>query len=161
MHLFNKTNNAERGFSLVEVTIGILILALLGVTFMEALSTAVTARNTADVRTTAESLATGQFEKIKSGAYSVATAGSANYTSTIPTLPDGYRFATVDTDNNTVIDNIFGIPWNLDSDIMWTESSPADPGIQKITIIVQSRTEISSKGVYKEVFRLTDFKVNR
>jgi prepilin-type N-terminal cleavage/methylation domain-containing protein len=157
-----KQTETERGFSLVEVTIGILILAILGVTFMQAVSTAIMTRNKADVRTTAQSLAESQIEQIKSGPYFVtqSTEGNmGNYTDTISTLPHGYRFATLDTSNNIVTDHIYGLPWDVTTDTLWVTTS--DPGIQKLTIIVQSSVDVTSKGVYKEIFRLIDFKVNR
>jgi prepilin-type N-terminal cleavage/methylation domain-containing protein len=156
----NRTET-ERGFSLVEVTIGILILAILGVAFMQAVSTAIMTRNKADVRTTAQSLAESQIEQIKSGPYFVVQDSIGDYTDTISTLPHGYRFATLDKSGNIVTDHIYGLPWDVTTDTLWLEENTSDPGIQKITIIVQSSIDVTSKGVYKEIFRLIDFKVNR
>jgi prepilin-type N-terminal cleavage/methylation domain-containing protein len=152
---------SEKGFSLIEVIISILIVAILAVGLMQGLNVAIIARDTANTRTTSESLAVSQIEKIKSGPYSVAQAGTGNYTSTIPSLANGYRFASVSADNNTVVNSLFGIPWDVVNDVPWTATTPSDPGIQKIIIIVQSNRGNASNGAYKEIFRLIDFKVNR
>jgi len=125
---------------------------------MAGVGTAIITTHQADVRTTAESLADGQMEAIKSGPYETATGGIGDYTSTIPTTtPAGYMFSTLGGSTND--GHIYGIPWDVTSDSAW--SGTGDPGIQKVTIIVKSSAESGSQGVYKTIFTLTDFKVNR
>ena len=58
---------SARGFSLIDVTIGILVLAILSVAFLMAVSTATRTNNQANVRTTATSLADGLMEAISPG----------------------------------------------------------------------------------------------
>jgi prepilin-type N-terminal cleavage/methylation domain-containing protein len=156
-----KTAEIERGFSLLEVLVSAALLAMVGVTFPAALDMGIRASNQIDVRTTAQSLAGGQMETIKAGAYAVAQGGTGNYTSMLSAIPAGFRFDTMDSNNNIVTDSVYGIPWDVAGNAQWTKTKPSDPGIQKVTIIVNSKNELSSGGVYKEIFRLTDFKVNR
>jgi prepilin-type N-terminal cleavage/methylation domain-containing protein len=155
--------HAQKGFSLIEVTISMLVLGLLAVSFLQALSTANRTRNQANVRTTAVSLADGQMEKIKAGQYNPATGGTANYTATIAGVPNGYRFATLGVSGNPppIDDQILGFPWDVGTNQPWSSNVTADPGIQKITIIVQSSLQPGGGGVYKDIYELVDFKVNR
>lgn len=151
----------EKGFSLVEVIISIALLSLVAVALLVALQTAITVTHLANVRTEAVSLADSQIEAIKAGPYFVSQNGTANYVSMIPLIPSGFRFSTVDGNSNTVNCTIYGIPWDIINNVRWTNTTPSDPGIQKVTLIVESDRLTNSRGVYREVFRLVDFKVNR
>ena len=159
----NGCMKSARGFSLIDVTIGILVLAILSVAFLMAVSTATRTNNQANVRTTATSLADGLMEAIKSGPSSVAQGVTGNYTASISAIsvPPSFRFATLDSGNSTITDRVFGMAWDVASDALWAKTTPADPGIQKVTIIVESNDSLYSSGGYREVFRLVDFKVNR
>jgi Tfp pilus assembly protein PilV len=154
---------SQRGFSLIDVALGILVLAILSVAFLMAVRTATKANNQANVRTTATSLADGLMEAIKIGPYSVAEGVTGNYTvsTSLITVPGGYRFATLDNSNTITAGRVYGMSWDVASDARWAKTTPADPGIQKVTIIVESNNSQYSGGSYKEVFRLVDFKVNR
>jgi prepilin-type N-terminal cleavage/methylation domain-containing protein len=152
---------SQKAFSMLETVIGIAVLGILAVALAMGTQTGIMASHMANVRTTAEKLAVSQMETIKSGPYVVAQSGEADYTSTIPALPAGYRLITLDSSSTPVADQIIGLPWDVGTNSLWTASSPVDPGIQKITIIVESNAELNSQGVYREIFRLTDFKVNR
>lgn len=156
----------EEGFSLIDAAIGTVIFGLVAVALLTGLRGALATGIQANVRVTAESLANGQMETIKAGAYD-PDGVEGNYTLTIPLdLPAGYRFATVNAAGDNVTDAIYGIPWDFRSDIPWSErevvpGDPLDPGIQKVTIVVESRNQIHSSGDYVPVFKLVDFKVNR
>jgi len=152
---------SEKGFSLIEVAIGIAVLSILAVTFLLAVQNSAAISHQANVRTTAEKLAVSQMETIKSGSYIIAQDYQADYTSTMTALPTGFRIKTLDKYSNSVADYIYGVPWDITNSVLWSETAPLDPGIQKITIIVESNSEFNSDGVYTEIFRLTDFKVNR
>lgn len=152
---------SEKGFAFIEVMIGIAVLGILSSAFMMAIINGTMVSHMANVRTTAQKLAVSQMETIKSGPYYIAQAGQSDYTSAVPAPPAGYRIDTLDNTSNPVTGHIYGIPWDVDSNSKWTGTKPLDPGIQNITIIVQSNAELNSHGVYKEIFRLTDFKVNR
>jgi prepilin-type N-terminal cleavage/methylation domain-containing protein len=152
---------SEKGFSFIEVMIGMAVLGILAIAFQLAIQNGVIASNQANVRTTAEKLAVSQMEAIKSGPYQIASGGLADYTSVVPAPPSGYRIKTLDNSSAVVADYIYGIPVNLAGDGQWTVSVSGDPGIQKVTIIVESNADLHSHGEYKEIFRLTDFKVNR
>ncbi len=152
----------QEGFSLIEAVIGMLVLAIVALALLMALNTAIRARNQANVRTTAESLAYSQVEKIKAGPYEPAQGTSGNYTATITGISASYRLSTLDADGALVENAIYGIPWDVSSDQKWTQTMPADPGIQKVTVIVESNNQlVSPDGRYREIFRLIDFKVNR
>jgi prepilin-type N-terminal cleavage/methylation domain-containing protein len=152
---------SEKGFSFIEVMIGIAILGILSSAFMMAIMNGTMVSHQANVRTTAEKLAVSQMETIKSGSYLIAQAGQADYTAAVASPPTGYRIDTLDNASNPVTGHIYGIPWDIANNAKWTGTQPLDPGIQKVTIVVQSNAELNSHGVYKEIFTLTDFKVNR
>ena len=140
------------GFSLVEVLVGVAIIGLTATAFLLALQTATKATQQSDVRTTAKSLAVSQMDTIKAAGYiSAPSGGVANYSLTSP--PAGFQVYTLNRTNSQVSGTIYGIPWNTTSNAVYTGTSPTDPGIQKMTIIIKSNN--------KEVFRLIDFKVNR
>jgi prepilin-type N-terminal cleavage/methylation domain-containing protein len=152
---------SEKGFSFIEVMIGIAILGILSSAFLMAIMNGTMVSHQANVRATAEKLAVSQMETIKSGPYFIAQSGQADYTSAVPAPPSGYRIDTLDSTSTPVTGHILGIPWDFVNNTKWTGTKPLDPGIQKITIVIQSNAELNSHGVYKEIFRLTDFKVNR
>ena len=61
----------EKGFTLIEVLVALLILAIIGTGFLMALTIASKAIIIADERTTAESLARSQMEHAKNQDYSI------------------------------------------------------------------------------------------
>jgi prepilin-type N-terminal cleavage/methylation domain-containing protein len=162
-----KTMKAERGFTLIELLVGMVIFAVIAVAFLMAVNTAMIASYEANVRTKAKSLATSQMETIKNGPYIQSQNGTASYDSTFSTMPSGYMFNTLDANGNLVDiadgsgnptnNNIYGVP----VDSTYNNNSSSDLGIQRITIIVESDAEPNSHGVYKQIFTLIDFKVNR
>jgi prepilin-type N-terminal cleavage/methylation domain-containing protein len=148
-----------KGYSLVEVLVALAILSIIGIMVPKVLQIVTVARVEINVRTTAENLATSQMEKIKASSYIAAQNGIADYSSTIQGVPSGYRFYTLDANNNIVSGKIYGLPWDISNNVLWPGTPQADPGVQKVTIIVESNAELNSQGVYKEIFQLTDFKV--
>jgi Tfp pilus assembly protein PilV len=151
-----KTIGSERGFSLVDVVMGMLVLSIVGIGLLYALRTAIMGANEVNVRATGRSLATAQMERIQAVTYSAAPPnGVADYTPVAP-IPAGFALYTLDRGNN-VVPGIYGIPWSVSNNLTLT----SDSNIQKVTVIVQSKQEINSQGAYKEILRVTDFKVNR
>ena len=61
----------EKGFSLIEVVIALLLLGIIGVALLSGLATASIALVIADERATAESLARSQMEYVKNQGYLV------------------------------------------------------------------------------------------
>ena len=162
----NSMTKHEEGFSLIDAAIGTVIFGLVAVALLTGLRGALATGIQANVRVTAESIANGQMEAIKAGAYVVAPDGGEGYYTIPLDLPAGYRFATVNASGDNVTDAIYGIPWDFRNDIPWSErevapGDPLDPGIQKVTIVVESRNQVHSSGEYVPVFKLVDFKVNR
>ena len=80
----------ERGFTLVEALVGIIIIAIAFTAILAALSTAVMATNKADKRFTAKNLALSQIEYTKAQAFQIAPATYDPFTP----IPGGYTVAT-------------------------------------------------------------------
>jgi len=140
----------EKGFSLIEVVIALLLLGIIGVALLSGLATASIALVIADERATAESLARSQMEYVKNQGYNTAPAGGEVTYAEI-TAPDGYTIWSVNRAGTTVED-IIGVPWNTQAN----QPSPTDDGIQKITVTV-----IHNANNDKEVITLEGYKVNR
>lgn len=68
---------SEEGFSLIEVLVSLLILAIIGLAFLSALATSARATMTMDERTTAKNLACSQMEYVKSQDYEAVYAPAA------------------------------------------------------------------------------------
>jgi len=67
--LIIKLAGGQRGFTFIEVIIGVLIIAVIASAFLMAIATAFKANYIAQVRTTADSLARAQLEYVKSQPY--------------------------------------------------------------------------------------------
>jgi len=142
----------ERGFSLIEVLIGLAILGLVAVAFLSGLTTASRALIIADERTTAESLAKSQMEYVKQQPYEFAADGSQVEYEPISGIPAEYTEYTICSINRagtTVEGKIYGVPWDSQSDEDVTE----DVGLQKIRLLIKHGD--------KEVITLEGYKVNR
>lgn len=63
---------SEEGFSLIEVSVSVMILALLGLAFFSASATSIRATLVMDERTTAKNLACSQMEYVESQGYDSA-----------------------------------------------------------------------------------------
>jgi prepilin-type N-terminal cleavage/methylation domain-containing protein len=157
----------HRGFTLIEVLVGIAIVATVGTSGLIGLMGATRARFHSDVRTTAVSLADTLIENVKgySTTYLFATPASnyvADYSAILAavSVPAGYTIRTLDNAGSQVNGKIYGLPWNIKpsptSDYdqpVYNLANKTDPGIQKVTIIVFFDNQ--------EIFRLADFKVHR
>lgn len=99
----------EKGFSLIETTIGLVVFALIGIAIAAGLVVTERANMTNSNLTQAESLARSQMEYIQSQPYS----SLGNY-SVIPDIPAGFSFGTATP-----------------------MVSPAGTGLQKITVSVK------------------------
>ncbi len=123
----------EKGFTLIEVLVALLILAIIGTGFLMALTIASKAIIIADERTTAESLARSQMEYVKDLDYAVLYSE--------PPIPSEYTdagySATIDVES-------LPDPENPGSNLV---------GIQKITVTVYHDGN--------EVLTLEDYKVDR
>lgn len=65
----SKIRKGEKGSSLIDTVLALVLLGIIGVAFLSALSTTSTARATADERATSKILAESLMEQIKKDAY--------------------------------------------------------------------------------------------
>jgi len=144
----------EKGFSLIEVVIALLLMGIIGVALLSGLATASKAIFIADERATAESLARSQMEYVKNQAYDTAAdydagvPGSGEVTYAEITAPAGYTIWSVNRAGDTVED-IIGVPWDTENNL----PVDSDVGLQRIKLVI--------KHDVKEVITLEDYKVDR
>ena len=138
----------ERGFSLIEVVIALLLLGIISVALLGGLATASIALVIADERATAESLARSQMEYVKNQDYITAPDGGEVTYAKITEIPDGYTIMSVNRAGDTV-DDIIGVPWDSQNNL----PVDTDAGLQRI--------ELAIKHNGKEIITLEDYKVDR
>jgi len=131
---------SSSGFSLIEVMIALAILGLVAVAFLSGLSTSLKAVFISDERSTAQTLAQGQMEYVKSQDYDESTE-PPQYVENVDLTPSGY---TVDISAERL---------NPEGD-----GTDDDDGLQKITITVYHSEVVDED---EKVFTLEDYKVNR
>ncbi len=144
----------ERGFSLVEVLIALLILGIIGAAFLSGLATASKALVTADERATAESLARSQMEYVKNQDYDTAPDGGEATYDKIDDIPEGYTIWSInragDPVNGDDDDDIIGVPWDSENN----QPVTTDDGLQRIKLVIKHHND-------KVVLTLEDYKVYR
>ena len=84
-----KLFRGQKGFTLIEVTFAVGILAVIGVVFIGSLNTAYRSVGVLDEKTQAEALARSQMEIIKDSTYN----DSGNYTALTVDLPPQYSMS--------------------------------------------------------------------
>ena len=131
----------SRGFSLVEVVIGLALVSIIALAFLSGLSTAAKAIFIADERATSESLARSQMEYVKNCSYEHGASPSYEQVDVESPTHPGY-FISVDA---PPIDPDTGLP---------LANPDEDKGIQKITVTVDHHEK-------SEVIVLEDYKVDR
>ena len=138
----------EKGFTLIEVVIAMLLLGIIATGFLMALSGATKAVIVANKRTTAESLARSQMEYVKNQTYITAADGSEVIYRKITNIPDGYTILSVNRAGDTV-DPIIGVPWDSQNNI----PAPTDVGLQRIKLVIKHNG--------KDIITLENYKVDR
>ena len=106
----------EEGFSLIEVLVSVMVLAMVGLAFLSALATSARATLIMDERTTARNLACSQMEYVKSQDY------TASYTPA--PIPDG--------------DDYIGYSANITAELL----HGTEDGIQKITVKIEHNNKV-------------------
>ena len=132
---------SQKGFSLIETLLGLVIFGLIGIAILTSLAASTRSNMTNGNLTKAESLARAQMEYIQSQPYNATNNGTIyppEY-STI-SLPNGFSFATPIANMAVRIDD----EGNLVT---------SDDGLQKISVSVQHDNHT--------LFIATDYKVNR
>ena len=148
----------EKGFSLIEVVIALLLLGIIGVALLSGLATASMALVIADERATAESLARSQMEYVKSSGYDPygGPAALPSYTKDgeeSSTHPDYFIWIDafpIDPDTGELLIDPDTGDFLIDPD---TGDPYDDQDIQKIIIIIKHNG--------KEIITLEDYKVDR
>ncbi len=134
---------SSRGFTLIEVLVALALVGIIAIAFLGGLSTASRAVLTADVRTTAESLARTHIEDAKNQEYiDYSVPDHEDYDVMYPT---GYTTELVVEPINPVT----GEPYDQDEDGIFL----GDDVIQKITVVVSHDYEV--------VVTLVSYKVDR
>jgi prepilin-type N-terminal cleavage/methylation domain-containing protein len=126
----------EKGFTLIEVLVSLVLLGIIGGAFLGSMGTASKAIFVADEQATAESLARSQMEYIKKHGYDAIYNPPHYGIDPDLDIPDGYEIITTAE--------------RLDPD---SDGTDDDDNIQSITVTV------SHGG--KELITLEDYKVNR
>ena len=134
---------SEKGFSLIEVLVSLMILAMIGLAFLSALATSSRATLIMDERTTAKNLACSQMEYVKSQDYiDYADLYHGEYVgleTVLASYPASYSV------------EITAVP--IDPDTGQPLPSGQDNDIQKIIVTVNRNDE--------PVLTVEDYKVNR
>ena len=129
------TMKSEKGFTFIEVVIGLAIMGIIAVGFIGGLGTAAKGLMITDERETANNLAEAQMENVKNQGYD--DLNNPPEYSKLSNIPDGY-------DINITAER-------LDRDI--PPNPDDDDGVQNITVTVNHQGKLA-------VIRLEDYKVN-
>jgi len=118
---------SEKGFSLLEVMIAMLVMGLIGAAFLGSVFTATKTVFITDERASAESLARSEMEYVKSLRYDEESQTVAPWAYELPTTPPPW-------------DENHSLPEGYEGYIVSVRADPldfVDNGIQKITVTVE------------------------
>ena len=132
-HVKNKIINENKGFSLIEALIAVIILAIVSVLMVQGVSMARRAYSSNKIKTEATALANQEIEKIRSMSFSDIGIVSGN--------PPG----TLELQNSSGI-------FTIDRSISWLTGS--NNKIKQVKIIVSSPNLISSIEIVTEIFEV-------
>jgi len=144
---------SEKGFSMIEVMIAMVLMSIVAVAFLGAMGTASRAVFITDERATAESLARAQMEYVKEQVY-IPSADQATYLKIADSqIPEGYAVCSISRNNQLVEDIVYAIPWSIP--LFNPEGQPAstNTGLQRVKLVIKHLDE--------QVLTLEDFKVQR
>jgi prepilin-type N-terminal cleavage/methylation domain-containing protein len=140
----------ERGFTLIEVLIALLILSIFVGAFLGGVGTSAKAVMLEDERVTAESLARSQIEYIKQQSYVVPSNGEAHY-ARISNVTTGYSIWS-ETYNGTLVEglDIVAVSWK---DGVKAQLGDGDTSLERVKLTIKHGTKV--------VWTLEDYKVDR
>jgi prepilin-type N-terminal cleavage/methylation domain-containing protein len=137
----------QKGFTLIEVLVGIAIIGIIASAFLFAIATAGKANIIADERATAESLTRAQMEYVKAQSYIVAENGEVVY-GKLGDIPEHYEIWSYDREG-TIVEDIIGVPWDSQN----YEATTTDIGLQRIFLVIKHNGKI--------VLEIEEYKVDR
>jgi len=117
---FSRLKGEQKGFTFIEVLVGIAIMGMIVAVFLMAIATAFKANATSQIRTTADSLARAQMEYVQNQEY------RTDYYEPLQVIPQNYSIWSFDADNNIIE--------AAKDDIAIIE---VDDGLQKIKLLIK------------------------
>ncbi len=152
--MLKEIKKSERGVSLIEVLIALVILGVVAVGFLAALNNSGNSVSMADERATAESLARSQLEYARQQIYLPAPLdGETEYLKVDMSAHPNYEIKSVTRSGseevNNLADEVIAVPW--DSENNTAESS--DIGLQRIKLVILHNGNI--------VLMMESYKTNR
>jgi len=148
---------SSRGFSLIEVSIAIVLIGVIVVAILGSLSYASTVLIITDRQATAESLAKSQMEYVKNQEYKEAPPGGvATYAkiSEITDIPYGYSICGLNRTGEEPFADVVGIPWSSGN----STDPYYDNGLQKVTVIITYEILRPENKIVQEQFILVGYK---
>ena len=149
----------EKAFTLIEVLVSLALLGIIAIALCTGLIMANKAVIVSDERATAESLARSQMESVKNQGYITAMDYSAEVPGSgeviyakIDEIPEGYTIRSINR-QDVPVEDIIGVPWNLDPEMGQGGPLEKDYGLQLIRLVIKHGD--------KEVMTLEGAKVNR
>lgn len=138
----------QKGFTLIEVLVGIALIGIIASAFLFAIATAGKANIIADERATAESLARSQFEYIKKQAYILTDENGEVIYDKLGDIPQHYEIWSYDREG-TIVEYIIGVPWDSQN----YEATTTDIGLQRIFLVIKHNGKV--------VLEIEEYKVDR
>ena len=140
MHLINSCVKRESGFTLIEIIVGLAIIATAGLAFISGLATSTKAENVHRDNITGEILARGQMEYVVRQPYSISpwsynVTSSQRFSDQQPSWWDISNPSLLPDDYTGYLVSVTAIDFDADTDGV-LEVPGDDSGIRRITVRV-------------------------
>ena len=147
----------QRGFTLIEALIGVLLLTIVAFGVLTGVSTSLSTGAIADKQSQCISLAISQIESLQLQVYQDAPSNGEVYYDEITVDPTGNytiwscnRYGDL-VDSTEEDKGIVGVPWFSSAEGLEGEAITIDDGMQKIVLVIKQGD--------KEAFRIETYKV--
>ena len=151
------TFEGQRGFTLIEALVGVLLLIIVAFAVLMGVSTSLTTGAIADKQSQCISLAVSQIESLQLQVYEEAPSNGEVYYDEITVDPASnysiwsYSREGVLVDSTQEDQGIVGVPWFTSTDGSDGYAVDLDGGLQKIILVIKQGD--------KEAFRVETYKV--